>query len=145
MYIAVLPKPKNIVSVLPRVSSTDDHDSAEEALGEYNNGQRHKHAHAHAPVKAAPAMTFKLLSRDAKGLYYIYLYTIYTLYIHTYLILYYTTYYTHAGRVESRQLLVPTEAPMALKLVQSEEVRREERQRLKEKVLQISESLDEEV
>lgn len=49
------------------------------------------------------------------------------------------------GRVESRQLLVPTEAPMVLKLVQSEEVRREERQRLKEKVLQMSESLDEEV
>ena len=86
----MLPKPKNIATAIPHISSTDDHDNAEEALGECNDGQRHKHAHAHALVKAAPAMTFKLLSRDAKGPLYIYLYTIYTLYIHNYLILIHT-------------------------------------------------------
>ena len=72
VYIAVLPKPKNIASAIPHISSTDDHDHSEEALGEYNNnGQRHKHAHV--PVKTAPAMTFKLLSRDAKGTHVIHI------------------------------------------------------------------------
>lgn len=50
--------------------------------------------------------TFKLLSRDNKG------------------------------RVEARQLLVPEESPMALKLLKSEESEREERERLRERVLQ---------
>jgi len=51
--------------------------------------------------------TFKLLSRDTKG------------------------------RIEARDLLVPTESTMVLKLMKSEESEREERQRLKESVLKV--------
>ena len=51
-------------------------------------------------------VSFKLLSRDTKG------------------------------RVEARQLLVPEESPMALKLLASEEQEREERERLRARVLQ---------
>ena len=61
---------------------------------------------------APRGMAFKLLGRDSKG------------------------------RVETRQLLVPEEAPMVTKLLKSEAERRLERQRIKEKVLQI-ESLSE--
>jgi hypothetical protein len=39
--------------------------------------------------------------------------------------------------VETRQLLVPEEAPMAVKLVKSEAAMKLEKQRLKERVLQI--------
>ncbi len=55
----------------------------------------------------ARAMPFKLLGRDAKG------------------------------RIEARQLLVPQAAPMAIRLAEATAAAREERQRLKEKVLQI--------
>ena len=56
---------------------------------------------------APKGMAFKLLGRDTKG------------------------------RVETRQLMVPSEAPMAVKLLKSEAAMKLERQKLKEKVLQI--------
>ena len=46
------------------------------------------------------------------------------------------------GRIETRQLLVPEETPMVVKLVQSEAAAKLEKQKLKEKVLQM-ESLQE--
>ena len=52
-------------------------------------------------------VTFKLLGRDTKG------------------------------RIETRQLLVPEETPMVMKLVQAEAAARLEKQKLKEKVLQM--------
>jgi hypothetical protein len=42
------------------------------------------------------------------------------------------------GRVETRQLLVPKENPMAVKLMQAEEEMRLEKQRIKERTLQIN-------
>eukprot|EP01035_Chromulina_nebulosa_P008583 gene8583-11636_t len=56
---------------------------------------------------SSSSVTFKLLSRDAKG------------------------------RIESRQLLVPQDSTMAVKLQKAEEEMRIEKQKLKERVLQI--------
>jgi len=84
---AVLPKPKNFR--LP----TDDDDQPDDT-----------------PTMGGPGgrgVTFKLLSRDAKG------------------------------RFETRQLLVPEDNKMAVKLAKSEEALRIEKQKLKERVLQI--------
>lgn len=58
--------------------------------------------------KPKNTMSFKLLSRDNKG------------------------------RVEARQLLVPQDNPMAQKVMKAEEELRLEKQRLKERVLQIN-------
>ncbi len=49
------------------------------------------------------------------------------------------------GRIETRQLLVPEEAPMVVKLLKSEAALRLEKQRLKEKVLQIESLTEQEV
>lgn len=62
--------------------------------------------------EAPRGMAFKLLAKDGKG------------------------------RIETRQLMVPEEAPMAIKLQKAEAAARAEKQRLKEKVLQM-ESLNE--
>ena len=60
-------------------------------------------------------ITFKLLGRDAKG------------------------------RVETRQLVVPDEVPLAVKLVKAEAALKLEKQKIKEKTLQIDGLLNEEV
>ncbi len=66
--------------------------------------------------KPRSTMTFKLLSRDNKG------------------------------RLEARQLLVPQDNPMAQKVMKAEEELRLEKQRLKERVLQINQlTADDEV
>lgn len=83
---AVLPKPKNY-----RVAVDDEEEGPSSGGG--GPGGR--------------GVTFKLLSRDAKG------------------------------RFETRQLLVPEDNKMAVKLAKSEEAMRIEKQRLKERVLQI--------
>lgn len=66
--------------------------------------------------KPKSTMAFKLLSRDTKG------------------------------RIEARQLLVPQSNPMAQKVMKAEEEMRLEKQRLKERTLQINQLIaDEEV
>lgn len=68
----------------------------------------HHHQHHHHSAPAAPAMKFSLLSRDNKG------------------------------RVEARQLLVPKDNPMAVKLAKAEEEARLEKLRIKERTLQLN-------
>ena len=67
------------------------------------NPRTHPHPFVITPFLQAPAPTvaFKLLSRDTRG------------------------------RVETRQLLVPEEAPMAVKLAKAEAAMRLEKQKLK--------------
>lgn len=89
---AVLPKPKNHRPILPE---DEDEDQAE---NNNNSG---------AGGVGGRGVTFKLLSRDAKG------------------------------RFETRQLQVPEDNKMAVKLAKAEETQRIEKQRLKERVLQI--------
>ena len=78
---AVLPKPRNVFTRF----SADEEDVEEVAKG----------------------VTFKMLSRDARG------------------------------RIETRQLQLPEETKLATRLAKVEAVKREEKQRLKEKVLQL--------
>ena len=66
-----------------------------------------------APAKKKSAVTFKLLSRDNKG------------------------------RVEARNLLVPEDSRMVMMIQQTKDSEREERQRLKERVLGINEKYEE--
>ena len=65
------------------------------------------------PPKQKSAVTFKLLSRDGKG------------------------------RVEARNLLVPQDSPMVMMIQQTKDSEREERQRLKERVLGFNEKYEE--
>lgn len=88
---AVLPKPKNYR--LPADDDDQPDDTPTMGTGMGGPGGR--------------GVTFKLLSRDAKG------------------------------RFETRQLLVPEDNKMAVKLAKSEEALRIEKQKLKERVLQI--------
>ena len=91
---AVLPKPKNY-----RTTLLDDEDE-DQGDGTTNTGNSGTGA-------GGRGVTFKLLSRDAKG------------------------------RFETRQLQVPEDNKMAVKLAKAEETQRIEKQRLKERVLQI--------
>lgn len=68
----------------------------------------HQQHQHHHHAPAAPAMKFSLLSRDNKG------------------------------RVEARQLLVPKDNPMAVKLAKAEEEARLEKLRIKERTLQLN-------
>lgn len=87
---AVLPKPKNY-----RLPVDDDQPDDTPTMGGLMGGP------------GGRGVTFKLLSRDAKG------------------------------RFETRQLLVPEDNKMAVKLAKSEEALKIEKQKLKERVLQI--------
>lgn len=92
---AVLPKPKNSFRSHP-----DDEDQYDQAMGPTMGPDSSSGA-------GGRGVTFKLLSRDAKG------------------------------RFETRQLQVPQDNQMAVKLAKAEEAMRIEKQRLKERVLQI--------
>ncbi len=99
---AVLPKPKNYRTTLP-----DDDDQAEDH-SHHNNSSNNQSGGGNGMGGAGGrGVTFKLLSRDAKG------------------------------RFETRQLQVPEDNKMAVRLAKAEETLRIEKQRLKERVLQI--------
>lgn len=73
-------------------------------------------------VPVNSGVKFKLLSRDGKGTNYYF---------------YFILLIDSTGRVEARELLVPEDNSMAIKLSKAEETLRLERQKLKERVLQI--------
>ena len=92
---AVLPKPKNFRLPTDDDDQLDDTPTLGSGMGMGMGGP------------GGRGVTFKLLSRDAKG------------------------------RFETRQLLVPEDNKMAVTLAKSEEALRIEKQKLKERVLQI--------